>query len=200
MKNAVYVLLVLAIFALACNRSDSDSGGVLDSLGLNDETDKAAELVSKANDDLREIRKIQKANASKLEDLKTAMGAHDTPTVQKILDELITAIGDGLSLGETANAKIDEATEKKTNDKFNEYLRLKEQALRKQLEAFKFRLEVAKTLREKFGTNDAAEIEKAKADFVRQDENFQRLWEAAEDLNNRATNLARENPGKVRAK
>ncbi len=200
MKNAIYVWLLLAVFALGCSRSNSNSGGILGSLGLTDETAQASELVNNANDDLREIRKIQKANDGKLDDLKEAMSARDTPAAQKILDELISAVSDGISLGETANAKIGEATEKKTNDKFNEYLRLKEEALGKQIEAFKFRLQVAKDLRAKFGTTNAEESEKAKADFIRQEENFDKLWDAANDLNDRANRLARENPGKIRAK
>lgn len=200
MRNVIYVLLILMIFALGCNRSNSKSGGVFGSLGLTDETDQAAELVAKANEDLREIRKIQKSNEGKLDDLKDAMSSRDTPAAQKILDELITAVGDGIALGETATAKIGEATEKKTNDKFNEYLRLKEEALQKQIDAFKFRLQVAKDLRQKFGATNAEESEKAKADFVRQEDNFNKLWDAAEDLNDRANRLARENPGKIRAK
>ena len=200
MKNAIYVLLLLAAFALGCGRSNSGSGSIWGTLGLTDETDQAAELVSKANDDLREIRKIQKANNGKLDDLKEAMSARDTPGAQKILDELISAVSDGIALGETANAKIGAATEKKTNDKFNEYLRLKEEALQKQIDAFKFRLQVAKDLRAKFGATNVEESEKAKADFVRQEENFDKLWDAAEDLNDRANRLARENPGKIRAK
>lgn len=200
MRNVIYILLVLTIFALGCAGSDSNSGGILGSLGITDETEKAAELVNKANDDLREIRKIQKSNEGKLDDLKEAMSARDTAAAQKILDELIVAVGDGIALGETANAKIGEATEKKTNDKFNEYLRLKEEALQKQIEAFKFRLQVAKDLRAKFGATSAEESEKAKANFVRQEESFDKLWDAANDLNDRANHLARENPGKIRAK
>jgi len=149
---------------------------------------------------LREIRQIQKENLGKLEDLRDAMALRDTPRVQKILDELINAIQDGIALGETAASKIDDATDKKTNEKFNEYLRLKQQALAKQIEAFKFRLSVAKTLRAKFGSNNAAEIEQAKIEFQQQEANFQKLWSAAEDLNDRANRLARENPAKVRAK
>lgn len=198
MKNTVYVVLFLVFFALACG--NSNSGDNWDPLGLNDETDKVTELVKNANDDLREIRKIQRANNGKLEELQAAMSERDTPAAQKILDQLIVAVGDGIALAETANAKISEATEKKTNDKFSEYLRLKEQALSKQIDAFKFRLQVAKDLRDKFGATNAEESEKAKADFVRQEESFQKLWEAAEDLNNRATKLAVENPGKIRAK
>jgi hypothetical protein len=198
MKNLAIIFLFLLFFALGCGGSGDGDG--FDPLGLNDETAKATELVNKANEDLREIRKIQRANVGKLEQLQQAMSDRDTPQVRKILDDLIDAIGDGLALGETAIARIDDATEKKTNETYNEYLRLKEQALRKQIDAFKFRLDVAKTLREKFGTEDQAEIEKAKADFQRQEENFDKLWEAAEELNDRAERLRRENPTKIRAR
>ena len=199
MKNSIPVLFLLLFVALGCGNSDSNSG-VLSSLGFDDETDKAAELVGKANNDLREIRKIQKANAGKVEELGEAMKGRDTASVQKILDELISAIQDGLSYAETARQKIEEAEEKKTNDKFNEYLRLKEQALQKQIDAFTFRLKVAKTLREKFGTNNQTEIESAKAEFQDQEENFKKLWEAADDLSERANKIARENPNKIKAK
>jgi hypothetical protein len=55
-------------------------------------------------------------------------------------------------------------------------------------------------LREKFGTDDASEIEAAKTEFTRQEANFQKLWEAADDLNDRANRLARENPSKIKTK
>lgn len=198
MKNCLYVLLILAILGLGCGKSDS--GSLTQSLGFTDETAEASALVNKANEDLREIRKIQKTNLGKLDTLKEAMGDRDAARTRQILDELITAMNDGLALGSTASARIDEATDKKTNEKFNEYLRLKQQALEKQLDAFKFRLEVAKTLRDKFGTNDQSAVENAKGDFTRQEDNFQKLWEAAEDLNDRANRLARENPAKIKAK
>lgn len=198
MKNFFPAFLILAAFALGCAKSGANS--ISESLGFSDETAEAAALVGKANEDLREIRKIQKTNIGKLEDLKEAMSQRDAAKTRQILDELTDAMRDGIALGETAAAQIDHATEKKTNDKFNEYLRLKQQALEKQIAAFKFRLEVAKTLRDKFGSSDQKEVEAAKADFVRQEDNFQKLWEAAEDLNDRANRLARENPSKVKAK
>jgi hypothetical protein len=202
MKNLTFVILILAIFALACRSSNSGAGNssIFPVLGFDDETEEASGLVGKANEDLREIRKIQKANSGKLEELQASMRERDSARTKQIFDELISAISDGLSLGETAFARVEEASEKKTNDKFNEYLRLKKEALRKQIDAFEFRLKVAKDLREKLGTTDAAAMEKAKADFARNEENFKQLWDAAEDLNERANRLARENPGKIKAK
>ena len=123
MKNCVYVLLILAVLALGCGKSDS--GSLTESLGFADETAEASALVNKANEDLREIRKIQKTNLGKLDTLKEAMGDRDAARTRQILDELITAMNDGLALGSTASARIDEATDKKTNEKFNDSKRSK---------------------------------------------------------------------------
>lgn len=192
MKNLSLIFLFLTFFALGC------SG--LDSLGLDDETAQAGELVKQANEDLREIRQLNKANAGKLEQLQQAMTDRDTPQVRKILDQLIEAVSKGLSYGETAIARIDQATEKKTNPTYNEYLRLKQEALRKQIDAFKFRRDVAKALRDKFGTEDQAEIDRAKTEFINKEEEFDKYWDVAERLNDDAERLRRENPTKIRAK
>jgi hypothetical protein len=200
MKNLVSTILILAAFALACGGSDSgdsSSGGIF---SFGDETGEANQLAAKANENLIKIGKIHKANAKKLDDLQDAMRERDTAQTQQILGELITAIEEGLSLGELAYTNVSEAAGKKTNEIFSEYLRLKKEALRKQIDAYEFRLKVAKDLRDKFGTDNPEEIERAKADFAVNQENFQKLWDAAEDLNDRANRLARENPSKIRLK
>lgn len=188
------------MFALACgdsNSGSSSSGGIF---SFGDETAEANEMAGKANDSLRKIAKIHKANSKKLGDLQEAMRGQDTAQTQQILDELISAIQEGLTLGETAYTHVSDASGKKTNEIFSEYLRLKKEALRKQIDAYEFRLKVAKDLRAKFGTNDQNVIEQAKADFSRNQENFEQLWEAADDLNERANRLARENPSKIKVK
>jgi hypothetical protein len=200
MKNLVSTILILAAFALACGGSDSgdsSSGGIF---SFGDETGEANQLAGKANENLIKIGKIHKANAKKLDDLQDAMRERDTARTQQILEELINAIEEGLSLGELAYTRVSEAAGKKTNEIFSEYLRLKKEALRKQIDAYEFRLKVARDLRDKFGSNKPEEIERAKADFAVNQENFQKLWDAAEDLNERANRLARENPSKVKLK
>lgn len=200
MKNLVSTILILAAFALACGGSDSgdsSSGGIF---SFGDETGEANQLAGKANENLIKIGKIHKANAKKLDDLQDAMRERDTARTQLILEELITAIEEGLSLGELAYTRVSEAAGKKTNEIFSEYLRLKKEALRKQIDAYEFRLKVARDLRDKFGSNKQEEIERAKADFAVNQENFQKLWDAAEDLNERANRLARENPSKIKLK
>ncbi|HEX8194614.1 MAG TPA: hypothetical protein VF571_00260 [Pyrinomonadaceae bacterium] len=200
MKNLVSTILILAAFALACGGSDSgdsSSGGIF---SFGDETGEANQLAGKANENLIKIGKIHKANAKKLDDLQDAMRERDTARTQQILEELINAIEEGLSLGELAYTRVSEAAGKKTNEIFSEYLRLKKEALRKQIDAYEFRLKVAKDLRDKFGSNKPEEIERAKSDFAVNQENFQKLWDAAEDLNERANRLARENPSKIKLK
>ncbi|MDQ4122786.1 MAG: hypothetical protein M3209_15215, partial [Acidobacteriota bacterium] len=183
MKNLVWTILILAAFALACGGSDSggeSGGGGIFSFG--DETGEANQLAIKANENLSKIGKIHKANARKLDDLQSAMRERDTVRTQQILEEIIKAIEEGLSLGEVAYTRVNEAAGKKTDEIFSEYLRLKKEALRKQIDAYEFRLKVAKDLRDKFGSNKPEEIERAKADFAVNQENFQKLWDAAEDL------------------
>ncbi|HEX8266279.1 MAG TPA: hypothetical protein VF596_12790 [Pyrinomonadaceae bacterium] len=200
MKNLVSTILILAAFALACGGSDSgdsSSGGIF---SFSDETGEANQLAGKANENLIKIGKIHKANAKKLDDLQDAMRERDTARTQQILEELINAIEEGLSLGELAYTRVSEAAGKKTNEIFSEYLRLKKEALRKQIDAYEFRLKVARDLRDKFGSNKPEEIERAKSDFAVNQENFQKLWDAAEDLNERANRLARENPSKIKIK
>jgi hypothetical protein len=200
MKNLVSTILILAAFALACGGSDSgdsSSGGIF---SFGDETGEANQLAAKANENLIKIGKIHKANAKKLDDLQDAMRERDTARTQQILEELINAIEEGLSLGELAYTRVSEAAGKKTNEIFSEYLRLKKEALRKQIDAYEFRLKVARDLRDKFGSDKPEEIERAKSDFAVNQENFQKLWDAAEDLNERANRLARENPSKIKIK
>ena len=199
MKNLVWTILILAAFALACGGSDSGDGG--DSIfSFGNETAEANQLAVKANENLLKIGKIHKANAKKLDDLQDAIRERDTVRTQQILSELIAAMEDGLSLGELAYTNVNEAAGKKTDEIFSEYLRLKKEALRKQIDAYEFRLKVARELRSKFGTDNQEEIERAKADFALSQENFQKLWDAADDLNDRAERLRRENPSKIRLK
>jgi hypothetical protein len=200
MKNLVSTILILAAFALACSGSDSGDSSSDGIFSFGDETGEANQLAAKANENLIKIGKIHRANAKKLDDLQDAMRERDTARTQQILEELINAIEEGLSLGELAYTRVSEAAGKKTNEIFSEYLRLKKEALRKQIDAYEFRLKVARDLRDKFGSNKPEEIERAKSDFAVNQENFQKLWDAAEDLNERANRLARENPSKVKLK
>jgi hypothetical protein len=88
------------------------------------------------------------------------MSAKDAEKVKKITDDLVYLINDGIALGEGAVEKIVKAQQMNINPDFKEYLSLKEESLRKQLEAFESRRQAVRLLRDSFGTNDSALVEK----------------------------------------
>ena len=186
----LFVLLSLFLFA-ACTKSDSSSES-FDVLSFSDDTSAASDYVLEANKDLNKIKIIYKKNEAKLEELKTAMSEKDIDKVKKITDDLVYIINDGMALGESAVEKIVKAQEMNINADFKEYLRLKEESLRKQLEAFENRRQAARLLRDSFGTNDPALIEKAKGGFKEKEESFEKMMKEAHAISLKANDLAKE--------
>jgi hypothetical protein len=127
----------------------ADSSATSEPSFFSDETSEAVLLVKEANETLRGVKKLYKENESKLQELKEAMNAKNVDTVKKLSDDFVYQINDGMTLAEEAFKKIDEASNKNINSKFQEYLSLKKQALRKQLDAFEFRRQLARQLRDK---------------------------------------------------
>lgn len=194
-KVLLIIFLAVSLAAFACRKSESSATeptGGIDILGLSDQTTEAVELINGANAQLRKIKTIYRENNGQVDELKEAMKANDIGTVKKIADGLVIQINDGMNLGEDAISKIERAQEMQINEKFKEYLRLKEQALRKQHDGFRFRFEAAKFLRDKFGGKDKAEIEAAKEQLKEQDDNFQKYMLAARDLSQEANKLYKE--------
>ena len=189
------VLAGLLIFS-ACKKTDSSEG--FDVLSFSDETTTAAQLVEQANQDLNKIKVMYKKNEVQLEDLKAAMSARDIETVKKITNELVYLINDGMALGESAIEKISQAQQMNINPDFKEYLSLKETSLRKQMEAFESRRQAAILLRDSFGTNDPAMIEKAKAGFKEKEEKSIKTLEEAKKISKEANEFAKESSKKIR--
>lgn len=185
----LFVLLLLFLFA-ACSKSDSSN--TFDVLSFSDDTSAAADYVLEANQDLNKIKIIYKKNEAKLDELKSAMSEKDIDKVKKITDDLVYIINDGMALGESAVEKIVKAQEMNINADFKEYLRLKEESLRKQLEAFENRRQAARLLRDSFGTNDPALIEKAKGGFKEKEESFEKTMKEAHEISLKANELAKE--------
>lgn len=183
------VLLLLFLFA-GCKKSDSSES--FDVLNFSDDTSAAADLVADANQDLNKIKVIYKKNEVKLDELKSAMSDKDIDKVKKITDDLVYIINDGMALGESAVEKIVKAEEMNINADFKEYLRLKEESLRKQLEAFENRRQAARLLRDSFGTNDPALIEKAKGGFKEKEESFEKTMKEAREISDKANELAKD--------
>ena len=189
------VLAGLLIFS-ACKKTDSSEG--FDVLSFSDETTTAAQLVEQANQDLNKIKVMYKKNEVQLEDLKAAMSARDIETVKKITNDLVYLINDGMALGESAIEKISQAQQMNINPDFKEYLSLKETSLRKQMEAFESRRQAAILLRDSFGTNDPAMIEKAKAGFKEKEEKSIKTLEEAKKISKEANEFAKESSKKIR--
>jgi hypothetical protein len=184
-SGAAIALAVLAFFALAC--------GALKNLGSNSQAE-ANKLVSDANNELKEVDKIADDNEAKMDDLDKADKDGDAKKVKSLLEDLMKAIDDGLKHGQTAADKLDQASKMKVDDKYKEYLSLKSQSLRKQIEAFKERKEAAKIMHDNYDNTDKTAMQKAKDDFKKKNSNFKKLLGEAKDLSRKADDIARENP------
>ncbi len=185
----IAVLAVVAFGSPSCKRS---GGGGIDILGTSDQTTDAVNLVASANEDLTKIKVLYDANENKREDLKKAMASNDTATAKKIADDVVYLINDGAANGNSAVEKIQKAQELQINDDYREYLRLKEESLKRELEAFENYRMAAKLLRDSFDPKNTGAREKVKVEFKTRSENYRKIMEAARDYSNRANELAKD--------
>jgi hypothetical protein len=177
---------------LASCKSSSRSSDGLDILGPADETADAAKLVAEANQDLTKIKVLYKENEGKREELKKALEANEADNVKKISDDVVYLINDGAGYAKTAIDKLDEAQDLNANDDYKEYLRLKEESLKKELEAFENYRQAARSLRDNYDPKNAQLRDKVKEEFKTRTENYQKLMEKARDFSNQANELAKE--------
>jgi hypothetical protein len=191
-ENKFYLLVIVMImfgFA-ACKRAETSSQPSVFDFG--NQTSEAVALVNEANDKLKTVKKMYKDSQDQQLDLKTAIAEKDVEKVKKLSDDFVTQLNEGMNLGDDAIKKIEEASEKQTNAKYQEYLDLKEQSLRKYLVAFEFRRKFAIRLRDVFTVSkDKKLIENAKDELKKMEENFQVNIDSAQDLSRQANELAK---------
>jgi len=187
-RNRVCVVLIAFSVCASC-KSSGGSGGLL---GPADETAEAARLVAEANKDLTKIKVLYKDNEKKREELKAAMAADDAPAVKKIADDVVYIINDGANFGEKAIEKLQQAQDMEINPDYKEYVRLKEEALKKHREAFENYRQAARSLRDNYDPKNDQLREKVKLEFKERSENYQRITEKARDYSNQANELAKE--------
>jgi hypothetical protein len=156
-----------------------------------DETAQAAQVVASANDDLTKIKVLYKENEDKREDLKKAMEADNAEQVKKIADQVVYLINDGFDSAQSAIDKIEKAQEMQINDDYREYLRLKEESLKRELEAFENYRQAARTLRDNYDPKNAAMRDKVKEDFKNRVDTYRKLMEEARDYSHQANELAK---------
>jgi len=178
---------ISAVFAMACKRS----GVPIDILGPVDETQEAVKLVDDANRDLTKIKVLYEQNEGKREELKAAMEKNDAVTAKKIADEVVYLINDGASYGNSAVEKLQKAQEMQISADYREYLRLKEQSLKLELEAFEQYRLAARTLRDLYDPKNVAMRDKVKEEFKTRSDNYRDTMEKARDFSEQANELAK---------
>jgi len=137
-------------------------------------------------------------NEDKRQELKNALESDNKEEVKKISDNVVQIINEGFDSGKAAVEKIQQAEDMKINDDYKEYLRLKEAALMKQMEAFEQYRQAARTLRDNYDPKNAQQRDKVKADFTTRSENYQKIMEKARDYSNQANELYKETLKKQR--
>lgn len=193
-KQRVFLttLLVLTTLALGNSSCTRSGGGGIDILGTSDQTVDAVNLVASANEDLTKIKVLYDANENKREELKKAMSSNETATAKKIADDVVYLINDGAANGNSAVEKIQKAQELQINDDYREYLRLKEESLKRELEAFENYRMAALMLRDSFDPKNAGARERVTKEFRTRSENYRKIMEGARDYSNRANELAKD--------
>lgn len=185
------MLIATVLLSAACRSSARTDGG-FDILGPADETSDAGRLVEEANADLTKIKVLYKENEGKREELKKALEANDAVQVKKIADDVVFLINDGAGFGKSAIDKLSQAQDLNANDDYKEYLRLKEEALKRQLEAFENYRQAARSLRDNYDPKNVQLREKVKEEFKTRSENYQKIMEKAREFSKQANELAKE--------
>ncbi len=191
MKRTPAKLLIILILFVAANvfTGCKSSGGLI---GPSDETAEAAEVVKSANADLKQIKVLYEKNENKRQEIKDAMAADDAAAVRKLSDEVVYLINDGAALGKSALDKIDQARGMNVNEDYAEYLRLKWEALNKQLEAFEQYRQAARKLRDSYDPKNDQVRTAVATEFEQRSENYRKLMEKARDHSSQANELAKE--------
>jgi hypothetical protein len=190
MKRFGLTILIIIFAFSACSKSGSSGSG---GFGFfSDDTEKVVEIIKDANQDLHQVKVLYRDNQGRVDELKSAIGSKDAVKVKKIADELVTKIKEGISLGEIAYNKIEEAEKMNINQTYKEYLGLKKDSLRKLLDAFESRQQAAEILRDGFGSKDPKVLEKTLVTFKEKEENFKKLKDEGLELSQDARQLAIE--------
>ncbi|HQZ82875.1 MAG TPA: hypothetical protein PLR83_06620 [Pyrinomonadaceae bacterium] len=191
-KRSTFTLFAAALLAaclLVSCKSSANSSGIF---GPSDQTAQAAELVAQANQDLTKIKILYDQNEGKRVEIKKAMEANDTETAKRIANEVEKLINDGATYANDAIDKLQKAQEMEINDDYREYLRLKEQSLKLESDAFDNYRQAAKVLNENFDPKDTAKRDKVKVDFKELSDKYLDTMERARDYSHRANELAKE--------
>jgi hypothetical protein len=183
-------ILILALCAALAGLPTGckSSGGLF---GQPDETAEAGELVRAANGHLREISRLYERNEGKRAELTNALGASDAVAVRAVCKDIVDSINSGKAQADAASEKIDEALGRNINEDYREYLDLKRDALKKQIQAFEEYRQAARKLSAEYDPKDAQAKELVVADFKQRSESFQKLMQQGRELSDQANEKAK---------
>ena len=184
-RNLIAAMLILAVVWMA------GCGGEA-VFGPPDETEEAGKLVAEANKDLTKIKVLYKENEGKREELKNALETNNIEDVKRISSEVVQLINEGRNSGFTAIDKLRDAQDMQINKDYKEYLGLKEESLKKQLEAFEQYRQAAITLRDNYDPQNAELRDKVKLDFDQRTEKYREIMERARDNSSQANELYKD--------
>lgn len=183
----ISLLSFLLVFT-ACQKDGSSSSE--SSIFTSDDTDKAVQLVDEANAELKKVKQIYIDNQGKIQDLGEAIDAMEIEKVKSIADDMVFQINNGLNFGGSAVKKIQEAKDLNISPAFRQYLTMKADALRQQLEAFELRRQAAQVLRDGFGGKDPQAITLAISTLKEKETDFKKLMEEGRALSQQANEYA----------
>lgn len=192
LSSATAALGLMAVVFLGCKGS---GGGVF---GPVDETAEAAKIVAEANVELTKIKQLYRENEGDEEkegkriQLRKAIEAKDKEQVRKVTTDIIQLIDEGMGNGQNAVDKIQQARDMQINADYQEYLRLKEEALKKQLEAFGKYRQAAQSLRTNYDPQNDSLREKVTEIFEEQSNSYREIMEKARDHSSQANELYKE--------
>lgn len=193
-KAALIIFLVFLLSLVSC-KSSGGSGGVF---GIGDQTEEARKLVEEANEELNKIKILYFENEGddekdgKRKQLKKALDDNDAERVKKISDDVVKLITDGTDFANAAIEKLQQAQSLNTNSEYKDYLRYKELALTKQIEAFDQYRQAAKALRDNYDPKNEQLREKVKVEFEQRQDKYRELMEKARDLSSLANENAKD--------
>ncbi len=185
-------MFAITLLWCSCRSTSRSTSDGIDILGPADETTDAAALVRDANQDLTKIKFLYRDNEGKREELKKALESNNADQVKKVSDDVVYLINDGTGFGKSAIDKIEKAQELNANEDYKEYLRLKEESLKRQLDAFENYRQAARSLRDNYDPKNAQLRDKVKEEFKTRSENYQKIMEKARDFSNQANELAKD--------
>jgi hypothetical protein len=173
----LFLFFALSAFGFSCRSTESENDNDSAFFDFTSDTEKAVALVREVNAEMLRIKILYNENQNALKELKEASQNRNSERVKTISKSLVDVINDGFVIADSAKSKLEDAQKLDIHPDYKEYLRLKEESLEKQIEAFQYLYDAARLLSDTAGSENKEQTEKARFVFKEKEENFQRTME-----------------------